>query len=345
MSTLLPHVRERLLTFATAPGKFIPPASAYHLAPNIIPSPSNTTIPFEAIPRVVRPASAAPFWPGRRVIHEPVLRLELAASVELAGKRAPQALAVAFSSRSRRRSQQVDPRGHSSRRFSRHRSRPSRSEDPFDDLAVAHARRSPAASPAVAEEMRFDRGPLRVGHRNVRTGHAPIPQVWCCSAPKRTRVNCFVYNVLKRTSVTAVEGHGLSDRSAAVAHHVAAATGKPLVAKVIVRDNGIRLDAAHSDRVFEAFLQANPKESDSGFRSAEPASRRLGGRVRGILQGCLAIPTACRTGDAQREVEAHHSIARTSTRPGAMRGAIFVTDDDISVREALPELIGSRTES
>jgi len=54
-----------------------------------------------------------------------------------------------------------------------------------------------------------------------------------------------------------------------------AAIGKSLVAKVITRDNGIRVDAAHSDRVFNIFSQPNHKESDSGFWSAAHASRRL----------------------------------------------------------------------
>jgi hypothetical protein len=86
MSTLPPDVQERLLAIRTLPGKFIPPAklsregwnssslhnaangdrvpqgvSAYHRAPNIIPSPSTTTIPFEAFPRAVIPTSAVPF--------------------------------------------------------------------------------------------------------------------------------------------------------------------------------------------------------------------------------------------------------------------------------------------
>src|SRR5260370_22194217 len=114
MSTLPPDVQERLLAFGTLPGKFIPPArrlgegwnpsslhnaangdrvpqgvSAYHRAPNIIPSPSTTTIPFEAFPRVVIPTSAVPFCRGNRATRERVLRLDPAARVEHGREKRP----------------------------------------------------------------------------------------------------------------------------------------------------------------------------------------------------------------------------------------------------------------
>jgi hypothetical protein len=74
--------------------------------------------------------------------------------------------------------------------------RSSRPEDPLDDVAIAHARA--ARLQRAAREMRFDRAPLRFGHRNARTGHEHVRPVWYRSARKRTRVNYVVYKVLKR---------------------------------------------------------------------------------------------------------------------------------------------------
>ena len=214
MSTLPPHVQERLLAFGTLPGKFIPPARRLGEGwnPSALHTPQTVTMYRKASAHTVarrtlyrrrRPPSSlsksfrASSYRRRRSLFaeaiEPsvngVLRLEPAAGVKHGREGRPtKRRRVASSSQSRRR-QQVDQRGHPWQRFAPPRAGVKTGGSPRRRRDCSRARRPPVASGA-GDAVRSC--PTRFGHRSARTGYAHVRPAWYRSARKRTGVKYCV---------------------------------------------------------------------------------------------------------------------------------------------------------
>jgi hypothetical protein len=77
-------------------------------------------------------------------------------------------------------------------------------EDSIDDGAMADAGSPACARASRPWEMRFDLGPLRIGHPNAGSGHEHLRPVWYRSDRESTSVIYALYEVLKPSLVISI---------------------------------------------------------------------------------------------------------------------------------------------